>query len=47
MRGKEVNVMRNLELPSQSWHVEDAERSDTPETETDDSTYRSFHYAGS
>lgn len=38
--------MRKLDLPMQSWSVDEAERTDTPETEKDETTYRSFHYAG-
>jgi hypothetical protein len=46
--------MRKLDLPDQSWSVEDAEKSDQPQTTaqsgqvqttTDGGAYRHFHYS--
>ena len=45
--------MRNLDLPDQSWSVEDAEMPETPDPtadagndDDDQATTRSFHYGG-
>jgi hypothetical protein len=48
---KEVNTMRNLDLPDQSWSVEDADTSETPDPTADagnddNDQSRSFHYGG-
>jgi hypothetical protein len=38
--------MRNLDLPDQSWAVDDIPDSPEPVRDSDDTDTRSFHYGG-